>query len=69
MKRELNIVSQNSNLKCEGRLKNAPITPDAKLPILMNRNHYLAKLIVWDIHLKLKHAGCKQVLTEIRQKF
>ena len=56
-------------LKCEGRPKNAPITPDAKLPILIIRSHYLAKLIVWDVHLNLKHAGCKQVLTEIRQKF
>ena len=24
---------------------------------------------MWDVHLNLKHAGCKQVLTEIRQKF
>ena len=69
MKRELNIVSKNDTLNCQDRLKNAPVTPDAKLPILINRNHYLAKLIVWDVHLKLKHAGCKQVLTEIRQKF
>ena len=51
LKREMNIVSKNNILKCEGRLKNAPITPDAKLPILINRNHYLAKLIVWDVHL------------------
>ena len=69
LKRELNIVSKNNILKCEGRLKNAPITPDGKLPVLINRNHYLAKLIVWDFHLNLKHAGCKQALTEIRQKF
>ena len=69
MKRELNILSKNNILKCEGRLKIAPITPDAKLPILMNRNHYLDKLILWDVHLKLKQAGCKQVLIEIRQKF
>ena len=69
LKRELNIVSKNDILNCQGRLKNAPVTPDAKLRILINRNHYLAKLIVWAVHLKLKHAGCKQVLTEIRQKF
>ena len=62
-------MSKNNILKCEGRLKNAPTTPDAKLPILINRNYYLAKLIVCDVHLKLKHVGCKQVLTETRQKF
>ena len=69
LKRKLNIVSKNNILKCESRLKNAPITPDAKLPILTNHHHYLAKLTVWDVHLKLKHAGCEQNLTEIRQKF
>ena len=69
LKRELNIASKNSVLKCEGRLKNAPITPNSKLPILINRHHYLAKLIIWDVHLKLKHVGCTQVLTQIRQKF
>ena len=65
MEKELNIISQNNILKCEGRLKNAPITTDAKLPILINCNHYLAKLMVWDVRLKLKQAGCKQVSTEI----
>ena len=45
------------------------ITPDAKLPIVINRNHYLVKLIVSNVHLKLKRAGCKQILIEIRQKF
>ena len=44
LKRKLNIVSKNNILKCEARLKNAPITPDVTLPILINRSHYLAKL-------------------------
>ena len=61
LKRELNIISQKNIWKCECRLKNAPITNYAKLPILINRNHYLAKLIMWDVHLKLKRAACKQV--------
>ena len=117
LKRGLKIVSKNNILRCEGRIKNVPITPIAKLPILINRNHYLAKLtqcvksariqsysgphfsriflhsdwispntgkmltritpntdtfyalIVWDVHLKLAHAGCKQVLTENRKNF
>ena len=52
LKRELNIVSKSNILKGERRLKNATVTPDAKLSILINRNHYLAKLIVLDVHLK-----------------
>ena len=69
LKGELNIVSKNNILKREDKLKSAPITLDAKLPILINRNQDLAKLIVWDVHLKSKYVGCKQALTEIRQKF
>ena len=55
--------------KCKGRLKKAPIPIEAKLPILIYREHYLSKLIIWDIHRKLKHAGTKQTLTELRQRY
>ena len=69
LKNKFNIIRQNNILKCEDRLKTAPITTDAKLPKFVNCNPYLAELIVWDVHLKLKHTGCKEALTEIRQKF
>ena len=54
--------------KCKGRLENAPIPIEAKLSILTDLEHYLSKLIIWDIHRKLKHASTKQALTELRQK-
>ena len=37
LKRELNIISQNKILKCECRLKNAPITNDAKSQSLLSQ--------------------------------
>ena len=45
IKKGLKILSKNNILRCQGRLKNAPITPITKLPILINRNYYLAKLL------------------------
>ena len=36
---------------------------EAKLLILIYRKRYLSKLIIWDIHRKLKHAGTKETLS------
>ena len=69
MKNNLNIIKENNVFKCKGRLENAPIPIEAKLPILIYRDHYLSKLIIWDIHRKFKHAGTKQTLNELRQKY
>ena len=59
LKRELNVINQNNILKCEIRLK---IYPEQSL----QNYHYLAKLTVWDIHLKLKYAVYEQLF---RQEF
>ena len=59
MKRKLNVINQNNILKCEIRLKRYPEQS-------LQNYHYLAKLTVWDIHLKLKYAVYEQVF---RQEF
>ena len=64
LKNDLNIIKENNVFKCKGHLENAPIPIEAKLPILIYRDHYLSKLIIWDIHRKLKHAGTKQTLND-----
>ena len=51
------------------RLKNAPLPYQAKAPYLINSEHYLAALIVNDIHTRFKHISIKQTLTELRQNF
>ena len=69
-KNDLNIIRENNiNTINNINKENAPILIEVKLPILIYREHYLSKLIIWDIHRKLKHAGTKQTLTELRQKY
>ena len=69
LKNNLIFIEENNNFKCKVCLENAPILTEARLPILIYCKHYSSKLIIWDIHRKLKHAGTKQTLTELRQKY
>ena len=70
LNKELKIFcDENGLLRCEGRLKNAPLPLEAKRPILINSEHDLAKLIVNYIHTKHKHISIKQTLTELRQNY
>ena len=56
LKNDLNIIKENNIFKCKNRLENAPSPVEAELPILIYRKPYLSKLIIWDIHRKLKYA-------------
>ena len=63
------IRDENDIFRCEGRLKNAPLPYETKMPILINPEHYLAELLVLRFHKSLKHISVKQTLTELRQKY
>ena len=66
----LNIICDENNLfRCEGRLKKTSLPYQAKAPYLINSEHYLATLIVDDIHTKFKDVVIKQTLAELRQDF
>ena len=68
--KDLNIICDEKGLfRCEKRLKNAPLPYQAKAPYMINSEHYLAALIVNDIHTRFKHISIKQSLTELRQNF
>ena len=63
------ICHENDLFRCEGRLKNVPLPYQAKAPRLINSEHYLATLIVNDIHTRFKHISIKKTLAELRQNF
>ena len=44
LKRELNIVSKINILKCEGRLRNAPVTHDIKIPNIYQSQSLLSQI-------------------------
>ena len=47
LKNDLNVIRENNIFKCKGRLENAPIPIEAKLPILIYQEHYLSKPVIW----------------------
>ena len=68
--RDLNVkLDEEGILRCEGRLKFAPISQKTKSPILLNDKHPLSKLIILNIHESNKHISAKYTLNEFRQKF
>ena len=55
--------------RCEGTLRESPLSFQVKSPILINSSHCFVELIVTDLHLRLKHLSIKQTLAELRQTF
>ena len=70
LSKQLNVTrDENDLLNSTGRLENAPLPYESKIPYLIKRHHKLAELIIADIHIKLKHISIKQTLTEVHQRF
>ena len=56
-------------IRCGGRLQNANLPFSSKHPILLNKKHHLAYLIVKNAHKRVQHNGVKETLTEVRSKY
>ena len=70
LRNDLNLIcDKNGLVRYEVRLKLAPLPYYAKMPYLINSEHYLARLIVEYFHSGWKHVTIKQTLLELRQKF
>ena len=55
--------------RCGGRLSNADLPYHTKHPIIIPRNHHLAKLIVRRAHERILHNGVRDTLTEVRSRY
>ncbi|XP_028397211.1 uncharacterized protein LOC114521021 [Dendronephthya gigantea] len=55
--------------RCGGRLERANLPPSTRHPILLDKDHYLASLIVYSSHRRVMHNGVKETLTEIRSQY
>ena len=62
-------LDSNGMLRCGGRIHNAPVKESAKFPYLLPQNHPFTKLIILDVHVKLKHAGVLCTVTQLRQTY
>eukprot|EP00731_Ephydatia_muelleri_P035515 Em0131g2a len=51
--------------RCRGRLSNAHLPECTKHPIILDKKHHLAVLVVRDCHSRVMHNGVKETLTEL----
>ena len=47
-------------------MSNSDLPSSAQTPILLDKRHHLATLIVMDVHRRVMHNGVKETLTELR---
>ena len=62
-------VLVDGTLRVGGRLGNAHISDEAKLPIILSKKYHVTEIIFRKYHGELAHAGREHVLASIRQKF
>uniref|UniRef100_A0A182WMM9 DUF5641 domain-containing protein n=1 Tax=Anopheles minimus TaxID=112268 RepID=A0A182WMM9_9DIPT len=65
----LNPVVRDNLIYVQGRLANAEMTDDAKLPILVPKSHPFSRTIIRYLHEYNYHAGTDLVMAEFRSKF
>ena len=69
-KRHMDLFMDESGIwRCGGRLLKSCLLPPAKNPILLDKSHYLTRLIVADAHLRVLHDGVKETLAELRSDY
>ena len=56
-------------LRVGGRLQNAPLTADARHPVLLPTSSEVTRLIIEEQHRHLLHSGVEHTLNELRQSF
>jgi hypothetical protein len=56
-------------VRCKGRINNANMEHESKQPSLLPFGHYYVKLLIAREHLRIKHAGIKDTLTTLRERY
>ena len=56
-------------LRAPGRIKHSPLPETRRCPIMLDREHWLAELILWDCHDRVWHNGPKETRTEFQSDY
>ena len=60
---------KNGNLRCKGRIENAALPYETRIPILIPGDRDFAKLLVLDSNELVKHDEVKETLVKLRSQF
>ncbi|XP_053392072.1 uncharacterized protein LOC128554787 [Mercenaria mercenaria] len=61
-------IDDRGDLRCGGRIQNAPLEYATKFPYLLHPKHTLTRLIVRDVHTRHLHTGENATITYLHQK-
>ena len=62
-------IDSTGVIRARGRLENSDLPEDMKTPILLPQRHRLTRLVIEDAHRKAAHAGVKQVISKLRERY
>ena len=67
---QLNLfLDENMIIRVKGKMDNMPAKFDEKYPILISKHSEIIPSLIWDYHIKLKHAGVYKILNVLRKQF
>ena len=59
-------IDDQGLLKCKGRINNAGLSATEKNPLLLPSKHPFVKMLVTDVHHRMKHGGVNSTLVALR---
>ena len=62
-------IDKEDQIRCAGRYKYSSLSYRQKYPILLPKDSHLTTLIIEDRHRRVKHAGVKITLTDVREDY
>ena len=69
-KHRLDLFTDGSGVwRCGGRMSKSCLPLTAKTPILLDKSHHVARLIVTEAHLRVMHGGVRETLAELRSEY
>lgn len=63
------VIMDDGVLRVGGRISRAPISPDARNPIILPKKHHVTTILIRYLHEKNGHCGHEQVLSLLREQF
>ena len=62
-------MNEDDVTRVGGRVSMAPISADAKNPMILPKNHHVATILIRFLHEVNRHCGVEQVLSLLREQF
>ena len=62
-------LSEDRLLKCKGRIGNANVPDEAKNPTLLPSRHPFVDLLIFHVHVQIKHSGISDTLSTLRGRY